>query len=58
VLFAFAYVRAVSSTPLIVYAALVTSVLPLMVVNAGAIRSINIATMPTTISSSSRVKPA
>ncbi len=36
-LFAFAYVRAVSSAPLIVYAALVTSVPPLMYVNAGAI---------------------
>ena len=34
-MFAFAYVRAVSSTPLIVYAALVTSVPPLIVRESG-----------------------
>ena len=55
VLFAFAYVRAVSSTPLIVYAALVTSVPPLMVVKAGAINTIKRPIMPMTISSSSNV---
>ena len=56
-LFAFAYVRAVSSTPLIVYAALVTSVPPLMVVNAGAISTSKSPMMPTTMSSSSNVNP-
>ena len=58
VLFAFEYVRAVSSTPLIVYAELVTSVPPLIVVNAGAISTIKRAMMPTTINNSSRVNPA
>src|SRR5262249_40377980 len=51
------YVRAVSSTPLMVYAALVTSVPPLIVVNAGAIKTIKSATMPRTISNSTNVKP-
>ena len=57
VLFAFAYVRAVSSTPLIVYAALVTSLPPLMVVNAGAISTSRRPMMPTTMSNSRSVKP-
>jgi ABC-type amino acid transport system permease subunit len=56
VLFVFAYVRAVSSTPLIVYAALVTSVPPLMVVNAGAINTSKTAMMAITINSSNNVK--
>ena len=56
-LFAFAYVRAVSSTPLMVYAALVTSVPPLMYVNAGAISTSKSPMMPTTTSSSTNVKP-
>src|SRR6266480_7247467 len=55
VLFALAYVRAVSSTPLIVYAALVTSAPLLMLVNAGATKTIKSAMMPTTMSSSTSV---
>jgi hypothetical protein len=51
-------VRAVSSTPLIVYAALVTSVPPLMYVNAGAISTSKIAMIPTTMSSSRSVNAA
>ena len=54
---AFAYVRAVSSTPLIVYAALVTSVPPLIVVNPGAMSTIKIAMIPMTTRSSKSVKP-
>ena len=46
-----------SSTPLIVYAALVTSVPPFIVVNAGAISTSKSPMMPTTMSSSSNVKP-
>src|ERR1041385_8192898 len=56
VLFAFAYVRAVSSTSLMVYAALVTSFPPLMYVNAGAINTSSRPMMPMTISNSSNVK--
>ena len=51
-----AYVRAVSSTLLLVYAALVTSVPPLIVVNAGAMSTIKRPIMPTTINNSSNVK--
>src|SRR5439155_22076578 len=43
--------------PLIVYAALVTSVPPLMYVNAGAINTSRTAMMPTTMSSSTSVNP-
>src|SRR5438034_4726272 len=57
VLFAFAYVRAVSSTPWMVYAALVTSVPLFMFVNAGAINTSKTAMIPTTIISSINVNP-
>ena len=51
-LFALAYVRAVSSTPLMVYAALVTPHPSLMVVNAGAISTSRSPMMPMTMSNS------